>query len=154
MDRRQRRQAFRTRAARTGRGRAAETPDVYAEMDRLLDDRQITELARIVAMHACRRGMTIRTARLGGTGTGLNEKRRTVGGDVFHRQVRYGKGKQRRRHTIEDTSHEEEKFSISLKYTWRVTVWPYSTEPAEEPVSCEQIHANQASCATCSRRHR
>jgi hypothetical protein len=84
--------------------------------------------------------VTIRAGDLGRTGTGLDQEEGISGGDVFYHKAREAKGKQRRKHTRRDTSFEEDRFGVSLKYTALAIVWPCSTEPAEEPVSCEQMH--------------
>src|SRR2546426_7121519 len=96
-------------------------------------------------MHVGRCGVTIRAGGLGRTGTGLDKEQGVSGGDVFYHKAREAQGKQRRKHTSRDTSHEEDRFCVSLKYTPLAIVWPCSTEPAEEPLSCGQLHLDVGS---------
>ena len=85
-------QAFRKGPARTRGRETAETPDVHAEAYRVLRDGEVTQAARIAAMHACRRGVTIRAGSLGRTGTGVDEERGISCGDVFYHKAGRGKG--------------------------------------------------------------
>jgi hypothetical protein len=62
--------------------------------------------------------VTIRTGGLGRIGTGIDQEQGISGGDVFYHKARKAKGKQRRKHIRRDTSHEEDKFCLSPKYTW------------------------------------
>src|SRR4029434_8438088 len=89
------RQAFRKGLARTCGGGTTETPDVQAEAHRVLYDREVTQVARIAAMHACRWGVTIRTGGLGGTGAGVDKPCGSGCGDVFDHKAREDKRKQR-----------------------------------------------------------
>ena len=145
------RQAFRKGLALTCGGGTTETPDVQAEAHRVLHDREVTQVARIAAMHACRWGVTIRAGGLGGAGAGLDKQCGIGCGDVFYHKTREDKRKQRRQHTIGDTSYQEEKFCVSLQYTRWVIVWPRSTKPAEEPVSSGQVQA-RVTTASAGRR--
>jgi hypothetical protein len=61
--------------------------------------------------------VTIRAGGLGCTGTGLDKEEGISGGDVFYHKAREAKGKHRRKHTRRDTSYEEDRFCVSLKYT-------------------------------------
>jgi hypothetical protein len=97
-------EVFNKRLAGTRRRQTAKAADMYAEAHGLLDNGQVTQVARIAAVHACRRGVTIGAGGRGRIGTGVDEERGVSRGDVFHHQARQGKRKQRRRHTIGDTS--------------------------------------------------
>jgi len=97
-------EAFSKCLAGTRRRQAAKAADAQAEAHGLLDSGQVTQVARIAAVHTRRRGVTIRAGGRGRTGTSVNEELGVGGGGMFHHQARQRKGKQVRRHTIGDTS--------------------------------------------------
>jgi hypothetical protein len=76
MARRERREAFRKSPAGTRGGGTAETPDMDPEAHGVVRDWQVTQAARIAAMHTGRRGVTIWTGGIGRTGVSLDQERR------------------------------------------------------------------------------
>src|SRR5262249_60948613 len=100
-------EAFSKRLAGTRGHQTAKAADMQAEAHGLLAHGQVTQVARIAAVHACRRGVTIGAGGYGCTGTGVDEECGVSRGDVFHHQTRQEKGKQGRRHIIGDTSSKK-----------------------------------------------